>query len=332
VPEGPASGGVVFVRIENGSRELRWARLEDGADRPLTQTPDREESWPYWSQRAGRLVFQVTDAQHRSDLLQWSPDAGESPLVASPRDERWPAWSPTAARLVYAFAGGRPATGLALIDVDTGTRRVLSDAGPDHFMLRPSWAPAGDRLVVQRRRRDGELSQLWLVEPGRATRALTADAAWNDTKARFTRDGARVVFSREPRGGGAGDVWSIALDGGDARVVAGGEGTSEHSGSPSPTRDELAFVSDRSGVSQVWLAGPAGASPRQLTSTADGAYSPRWSPDGELLVVSVSPKRGRPRLRAEEALEGMHIRVIDRQGRSLFEAPGFMPDWMPAWR
>ena len=332
MPEGPATAGLVFVRIEKDSRELVWARLRDGAERAITRTRDRNESWPYWSQAARRLVFQVTDGPGRSDLMQWSPADGESPLAAAPREERWPAWSPVAAQLVYAFAGGQPATGLILIDFDTGARRVVSDAGPDHFMLRPSWAPDGSRLVVQRRERDTKNSLLWLIEPGGENRPLTADPAWNDTKASFTRDGARIVFTREPRGGGAADVWSIAVDGSDAKRVAGGEASSEHSGRPSPARDELAFVSDRTGTPQVWLAGPGGAAPRQLTSVPAGAYRPRWSPDGELLAVSVSQTQGRPRLIDPEALEGLRVLVIDREGRSRFEAPGLMPDWMPAWR
>ena len=71
-----------------GSRDVIWTRLSDGAERPLTRTPDREESWPYWSGPARRLVFQVTEGPGRSDLMQWSAEQGESPLLATRREER----------------------------------------------------------------------------------------------------------------------------------------------------------------------------------------------------------------------------------------------------
>lgn len=320
------------MRMVEGSRDLVWTRVRDGAERVLTRTPRRDESWPYWSQPARRLVFQVTGGPGRSDLMQWSFAEGERPLIATARDERWPAWSPVAAQLVYAFAGGRPATGLGLVDVDTGEGRVLADAGSDHVMLRPSWSPDGGLLVVQRRPRAGGASRLWLVDPAGGMRSLGGEPAWSDTKGWFTRDGRRIVFTRAPAGGGPADVWIVGVDGSGARVLVGGADTSEHSGRPSPTRDELAFVSDRSGSPQVWLADLDGAHPSRLTSAPGGAFAPRWSPDGELLVVSVSASPGKPRLADRAGLEELHLLVVDREGRVRFETTGLMPDWMPAWR
>jgi Tol biopolymer transport system component len=274
----------------------------------------------------------VTRGPGRSDLLTWSPEQGEQPLAASRREERWPAWSPVRAELAYAFVGGRPAAGLALADVASGESRVAADAGPDHLMLRPSWAPDGRRLVVQRRPREGGASQLWLIGSDGESRPLLGDRASDQTKGWFTRDGGRVVFTRKPRDGGPADVWSVGVDGSDPRLLAGGDATSEHSGRPSPTRDELAFVSDRSGSPQVWLAPLDGAPPRRLTAAPGGAYTPRWSPDGELLVVSVSQALGKPRLADRASLEGLRLLVIDRQGRRVLETAGLMADWMPAWR
>ena len=316
----------------SGSRDLLRVRLEDGAERAITRTPSREESWPYWSEPAGRLVFQVTRGPGLSDLMQWSASDGEGPLAVTPRDERWPVWSPVAARLAYTFVGGKPRSGLALIEMNTGKSLVLADAGPDHIMLRPSWAPDGSQLLVQRRPREGGASRLWRVRPDESPHALLEDAAWSDTKGWFTRDGTRIVFTREPADGGLADVWIVTADGSGARVLAGGPDTREHSGRPSPTRDELAFVSDRGGSPQIWLAGLDGAGARQITTTLGGAFTPRWSPDGELLVISMSATVGKPRLADRESLEGLRLLVIDRDGRRHFETPGFMPDWMPAWR
>ena len=60
-----------------------------------------------------------------------------------------------------------------------------------------------------------------------------------------------------------------------------------HSARPSPTRDEIAFVSDRDGSSDVFLADLDGSAQRSLQHTPDhNELAPRWSPDGEFVVVT----------------------------------------------
>jgi hypothetical protein len=61
-------------------------------------------------------------------------------------------------------------------------------------------------------------------------------------------------------------------------------------------------------------------------------FAPRWSPDGERLVVIVNDaSAGAPRLDDPESLAAIRLRALDRDGRVLFEAPGYNPDWMPPW-
>ena len=109
--------------------------------------------------------------------------------------------------------------------------------------------------------------------------------------------------------------------------------TDEHSARPSPTRDELAFVSDRSQNADVYLVEMEGGVPRNLTRTPMfDEYAPHWSPDGELLVVTtVDVDADEPRLADRATLTHARLRVIDREGRVLLDTPGFMPDWMPPW-
>jgi thioredoxin-related protein len=51
-------------------------------------------------------------------------------------------------------------------------------------------------------------------------------------------------------------------------------------------------------------------------------------------VAAISTDGGdkEPRLTDEEVLAETRVVVFDRKGRVLYEAPGFMPDWMPPWR
>lgn len=326
------------MRQAAGSSEIARARLADAALRDVTATPEREEAWPYWSGAARRVVFEASAPEPgaRSDLVLFDPEAGsEAPLAATPaREERWPVWAPEGAVLAFAFRGGQPPSGLALFDVATGRARLLAGGGAKDFFLRPAFAPDGARVVAQRRGPDGRGSSLWIAAAGAEPRPLGGDPAWFDSKPAFTRGGERVVFSRRPAAGGPGHVAVIPVAGGAPVALPLAPGADAHSARPSPARDELAFVVERDGQASVHLAPLGGGPSRPLTRASERqAFAPRWSPDGERLVVTATPPGTRmPRLSDREGLAAVRIVVLDREGRVLFETPGMMPDWMPPWR
>jgi len=311
-------------------------RLSDGEEQRVTQTPDRSERWPYWSRAARRLVFQTSaaGAPRDSDLVLWDPEsARESRFPATPyRQERWPSWSPRGDLLAFAFRGGRPPSGVAIVTLRERTRRIIARSGPREFFLRPNFAPDGERLVAQRRNPASGRSNLWLLSTSAPPRPITDGSSWNDTKAWFTRDGERIIFSRRPAEGGAADVMSIAADGSDLRTVVGTP-ANEHSGRPSPTRDEIAFVSNRDGSSDIFLANLDGSALRSLTpNDPRDLFAPRWSPDGERIVATVisgESADGAPL--AEASLEGVRLVVLERDGSRIRETDGAMADWMPPW-
>ncbi len=304
----------------------------------MTATPDREEAWPYWSERARRVVFEaalpVPGAP--ADLVLWDPETeAETELAATPgRDERWPDWAPDRPAFVFAFRGGEPASGLAIHDLFSGRANLVARGGALDFFLRPSWSADGARIVAQRRASGGGGSELWIAGPDAPPRALTSDPAWFDWKPFFSRDGREVVFSRRPAAGGPGRIAAVAAAGGAVRELALPEGADLHSARPSPARDEIAYVAERDGAAEVLLADLAGGAPRALTRAAERqAFAPRWSPDGErIAVLATPPGAPMPRFADRETLGEANVVVIDREGRVLFETPGMMPDWMPPWR
>jgi len=330
------SDGLVLVRVIGGSKEIVRVRLADAAARQVTATPHVDETWPYWSGIARRLVYQASSGDRSHDLLLWNPEHDSTRAIArSPgRDEQWPAWSPREARLAFAFRGGRPPSGLVLADVASHSQRLLVPAGEADFFLRPSFAPDGTRLVAQRRGADGRGSQIWAIGLDGAARALTSDPAWADIKPCYTRDGAAILFSRRPAAGGPYGVFTLPAQGGVPRPLASTAGISDHSARPSPKRDEFVFVSDRDGRSALWLAAGDGGGLRRLShDETRGFYAPHWSPDGERIVAIATPMGvGSPKLAEPDSLAGTHTLVFDREGHVLFDAPGFMPDWMPPWR
>lgn len=62
----------------------------------------------------------------------------------------------------------------------------------------------------------------------------------------------------------------------------------DHSPRWSPDGSKLAFVSNRSGVSQLYLMNREGGEAKKVTNSALGVSNPVWSPDGKRILFSVS--------------------------------------------
>lgn len=83
-----------------------------------------------------------------------------------------------------------------------------------------------------------------------------------------------------------GDLYKVDIDGGDATPLTQDFAWNIQP-SISPDGKHVAFISDRDGLSNVWLMDIDGGNLRQVTSEKNNLiHSPKWSPDGEYLVVT----------------------------------------------
>jgi imidazolonepropionase-like amidohydrolase/Tol biopolymer transport system component len=98
-------------------------------------------------------------------------------------------------------------------------------------------------------------------------------------------DGQTIVFDL------LGDIYTMPVAGGEATRIIGGL-SFESQPTYSPDGKSIAFLSDRSGVENLWLADADGTNPRAVSKdekTNDrpqNMASPAWTPDGEFLIVS----------------------------------------------
>jgi dipeptidyl aminopeptidase/acylaminoacyl peptidase len=83
-----------------------------------------------------------------------------------------------------------------------------------------------------------------------------------------------------------------AADDLQARVTAIASIRSAISPAPAPLDQGFAFVSDASGIPQVWVQRAGEAAPVQLTDGADQILSVHWSPKGDRLAYAVAPGGG----------------------------------------
>jgi imidazolonepropionase-like amidohydrolase/Tol biopolymer transport system component len=100
-------------------------------------------------------------------------------------------------------------------------------------------------------------------------------------------DGRTLVFDV------LGDLYTLPIEGGTATRIVGGL-SFESQPRFSPDGRTLAFLSDRSGVENLWIADADGSNPRAVSKdglTRDRPQlmvSPSWTPDGQYIVVSKS--------------------------------------------
>ena len=150
---------------------------------------------------------------------------------------------------------------------------------------------------------------LWLAYFAQPTRALQQDKPEEkkeealilktDSTIEFTTDevtwpsldvspdGKTIVFDL------LGDLYTMPVDGGEATRIVGGL-SFESQPTFSPDGKTIAFLSDRSGVENLWIANADGSNPKAVSKdgkTSDRPQimtSPAWTPDGQFIVVSKS--------------------------------------------
>jgi Tol biopolymer transport system component len=90
---------------------------------------------------------------------------------------------------------------------------------------------------------------------------------------------------------------------------------------------QIAFASDRSGTTQVWiLTVDSSSEPFQVTNMPEGACQPNWSPDGSRLVF-ISPCE-----KNEDIYHGAGLFLINADGTGLTPLPNVPGgDFDPAW-
>lgn len=203
-----------------------------------------------------------------------------------PRTERDPMWIGDA---IY-FDSDRTGTlNLWACDLRTGQDRQLTHE-TQYDVRWPSDDEAG-RIVYER------LGELWVLDIRSGAATLLAIEVPNDGVAmrptHLAVDKWVEGFDLSPKGERAlfmarGDVFTLPIEKGPTRNLTRSSTAHDKWARWSPDGKKIAFVSDRTGEDEIWLASQDGSGePERLTTDGNVMrYAPEWSPDGERLAFA----------------------------------------------
>lgn len=122
------------------------------------------------------------------------------------------------------------------------------------------------------------------LEPVRKIEFSTEEGTWLSLD--VSPDGQTILFEL------LGDLYTIPIQGGTAKRITEGMAFDSQP-RYSPDGELIAFLSDRDGADNLWIARADGSEPRKLTkSTHDTYVSPAWTPDSRYVMVCKSAARG----------------------------------------
>ena len=120
------------------------------------------------------------------------------------------------------------------------------------------------------------------LKPDRTVEFTTDEGTWVSLD--VSPDGKTIVFEL------LGDLYTLPIDGGEAKAITTGMAFDAQP-SYSPDGKMIAFVSDRDGAENVWVARSDGSEARPLTKDKQSLFaSPTWTPDGDYVIASRQPQ------------------------------------------
>jgi Tol biopolymer transport system component len=296
---------LAFLHVAPAEKALMIVPALGGTARKLADlTPSEVGTWradatqmygnpgPAWSPTGQYLaVTDYPDAQTGGAITLFTPEGVRLRQLTRPRagiHDFSPAFSPDGKLLAFIRYTSAYTSDLYFIPVGGGPPRQLTF---DHADIRGiSWLPDNRTLVFASNRGNGY--SVWRTTLDGENPAQIPLNGYRITDPSVSRDGGLLAYTDTLRNS---NVWRIRRAG-DGHSLSPPEmliGSSRQSfcAHYSPDGRKIAFLSDRSGSFEVWVARADGSEPVQITSfRGPMAGSPRWSPDGQRLAFDARPE------------------------------------------
>ena len=314
----PDGGAVAFMHSHGGDCGVFVVEIDSVDEHRIADCRSHSESSVDWSPRGDVIAFADSPAAEEPyRILLVSPSGGgrPEPLTTPPAGtfgDLDPAFSPDGSQVAF-VRGANPSLlpsyvspvhgDLYVVAREKGEPRRLTFDNEEIPGL--DWSLDGRRIVFASTRGSGRYA-IWEVDVagGAPRRVLALDGILRNPTP--YRDG--LAFERVR---GAFDLWRLDLEAPSASPQPLLRSTRSES-APSFSRDGrwLAFVSDRSGQPEIWVAATDGSPPVQRTRLELPSIDrPRWSPDGRWIAFEAR-QRSRTSLWRVEAIGGTPERLV----------------------
>jgi Tol biopolymer transport system component len=294
-----ANGFLLYVRDDTlMAQRFDADRLElSGEPMPLAEqlliAGAPSSSGGFAVSQSGVLVFQAGRIE-KSALVWFDRNGKELGTVSEPRGFSYVQMSPDQRHVAVSLYDDNTRTrDVWLYDTSRGVQTRLTYAPSDDFA--PAWSPTGDRVVFAGRRagdRGLNLYEKSLSAAGEEKRLLDRDGVEIATS--WSSDGKFLLFQSQSPGA---DIFALPIEAESKPIPFANTRFTEASAQFSPDSRWVAYSSDETGRTEVYVAPFQRPGRREPISTAGGG-SPRWSRDGKelfyirgdntLMAVSIS--------------------------------------------
>ena len=289
------NGKLLFLR--NGTENALWSQEFDTSRLALMGEPalvlshvGHNFAFGYFGASPGALVYRNAPGEGTAQMAWFdrhgkrAASFGEPAILFSQ-----PVLSPDGSRVAMAkFDGGN--VDLWMYDVVRNvSQRLTSDPALEDS---PIWSHHGERLAFASSRAGHY--DLYQIAAGGGREELLYASGENKFPTSWSPDGRYLLYGAQARET-AGDIWVLPLDGTSNRAPVPLVHTraNEGGGTFSPDARWIAYVSDESGLSEVYVqpfvlpssSGDSPAGPKVLVSRR-GGRRPRWRADGKELFYS----------------------------------------------
>jgi len=226
----------------------------------------------------GSLVYvSGSDAER---IVVWVDREGNSEsLLDTPGHYTNPRLSPNGQ--VLAVADDTNEGDIWTYDLDRGVLSRLTFSPNED--LYPVWTPDGQRIVFFSTRSGGVPNLYWKAADGSDEAEQLTSSSEGSVRLPFsmTPDGEVLAFQEQTPGTGVG-IWTLQLDGDRTPELFLGTDALEYQPTFSPDGRWIAYISNESGRSEIYVR-PFPASDGKWQISTGSGVAPRWAPDGSEL-------------------------------------------------
>ena len=262
---------------------------------------------------AGTLAFRAKGGEPEQQLA-WVDRSGTIQTTLGPRDPLWtsrPELAPDGKRVAIERALGEAGLHVYVLSVDGGVPSLFTFS--PNVDWAPVWSPDG-RQIVFASDRNGLNDLFEKPSNGTANEQPLLITSQNKVPQSWTSDGRFLLYTVDDPKTRA-DVWALPMTGDRKPFPVVQSAANEAAAQVSPDGKWMAYQSDESGISQIYVRSFASGGGKWQVS-ATGGSQPRWRPDGQELFYIAS----------DASLMAVPIGVIDEAIRfgeplSLFATP-----------